>query len=434
MRTSGKQCSFCLSKNPVHRLGSKCKPLMNLGMNVEINAQNFPLISTRPLADASNLAHFDATDREGISGKFFVHVKNKAIVSETATDTSACTQIEGLYICTVYIHATQCLGAFLVPSATIAVWSTGTICRVFISGSELISTQSSGSLDKFSSAAEKNSWPLANPPKFPEKRKHDSNTISSITHSHVDNLQKVWDKRAGGLEETWLDSRIGRITGTTAKIVMTGKNKPSGLQLSLIFGLSTLKATTKMEIGSILEPKILQAFCKQNKLNLKKERGGSSLTLLYQHAYVGHTPDGKTTKSKDDDGEVIEVKVVFNPQVTLLAVFKQYMDQLQLGLFVHRCKTGRLLVYRCDSEMTKDEAELQQIEVIKIEEHRFEQDKVWFSKFKPNVEAFYTDHLEWFYGRTFDVELARQKVEKILTAVKTKRNEAVLKKQKLLQT
>ena len=49
---------------------------MNLGMNVEINAQNFPLISTRPLADASNLVHFNVTDRDEISGKFFVHVKN----------------------------------------------------------------------------------------------------------------------------------------------------------------------------------------------------------------------------------------------------------------------------------------------------------------------------------------------------------------------
>jgi hypothetical protein len=154
---------------------------------------------------------------------------------------------------------------------------------------------------------------------LPEKCKHDSNTSSAtITHSHVDRLQKVWDKRAGGLEETWLESRIERITGTTAKIVMTGKNKPSGLQLSLIFGLSALKATTKMEIGPILEPKILQAFCKHKKLNLKKERGGSSLTLLYQHAYVGHAPDGNKTKSKDDDdGEVIEVKVVFNPQVAV---------------------------------------------------------------------------------------------------------------------
>jgi hypothetical protein len=188
-----------------------------------------------------------------------------------------------------------------------------------------------------------------------------------------------------------------------------------------------------MKIGCILEPKILQALCQHKKLNLKKERGGSRLTLLYQHAYVGHTPDGKTTKSKDDDGEVIEVKVVFNSQITLLAIYKQYMHQLQLGLFVHRCKAGRLLVYRCDPEMTIEEAELQEIDVNEIKEHRFEQDKLWFGKFKPYVEAFYAEHLEWFYGRTFDVQLARQKVGNILDAVITKQKEANLKKQKLLK-
>jgi hypothetical protein len=47
--------------------------------------------------------------------------------------------------------------------------------------------------------------------------------------------------------------------------------------------------------------------------------------------------------------------------------------------------------------------------------------------------AFYAEHLEWFYGRTFDVQLARQKVGNILDAVKTKQKEANLKKQKLLK-
>jgi hypothetical protein len=86
------------------------------GKNVEINARIFPLISTRPVADASNLVQFDVTDRVEISGKFFVHVKNKAILSETSAATSDSMQIEGLYICTVYVHATQCLGTFIVPS------------------------------------------------------------------------------------------------------------------------------------------------------------------------------------------------------------------------------------------------------------------------------------------------------------------------------
>jgi hypothetical protein len=79
------------------------------------------------------------------------------------------------------------------------------------------------------------------------------------------------------------------------------ENKPSAQQLSTIFGLSTFHATTQMQIGNVLETKRLQGYCKQNKMNLKKERGGISLTLLYQYNYVGHTPDGKTIQSKGDD-------------------------------------------------------------------------------------------------------------------------------------
>jgi hypothetical protein len=64
-----------------------------------------------------------------------------------------------------------------------------------------------------------------------------------------------------------------------------------------------------MQIGNILESKIPQAYCKQQKLQLKKERGGRALTLLYQYNYIGHTPDEKTSQSKVDEAEVIEVKV-----------------------------------------------------------------------------------------------------------------------------
>ncbi len=79
-----------------------------------------------------------------------------------------------------------------------------------------------------------------------------------------------------------------------------------------------------MQIGNVLESKILQGYCKLQQLNLKKERGGVSLTLLYQYNYVGHTPDGKTVQSKGDDAEVLEVKVVFSSQETLAALFKKH--------------------------------------------------------------------------------------------------------------
>ena len=187
-----------------------------------------------------------------------------------------------------------------------------------------------------------------------------------------------------------------------------------------------------MQIGNVLENRILLGYCKQNKLNLKKERGGISLTLLYQYNYVGHTPDGKTIQSKGDDAEVLEVKVVFSSQDTLTALFKKHTHQMQLGLFVHRCNAGRLLVYRCASGMSVQEAEKHQVDVNAIEVYKFSQDKEWFARFKPNVEAFFTTHLEWFYEESFNMELARVKVQDLLTQVHIKRNNAALKKRKLL--
>ena len=76
---------------------------------------------------------------------------------------------------------------------------------------------------------------------------------------------------------------------------------------------------------------------------------------------------------------------------------------MQLGLFVHRCNAGRLLVYRCASDMSVQEAEKHQVDVNAIEVFNFSQDKEWFAKFKPNVEAFFTDHLEWFYEESFNM-------------------------------
>ena len=57
-------------------------------------------------------------------------------------------------------------------------------------------------------------------------------------------------------------------------------------------------------------------------------------------------------------------------------------------------------------------------------------DKEWFAKFKPLVESFYTEHLEWFYERTFDVEQAKLKVATILAGVASKRSGAALVKKR----
>jgi hypothetical protein len=223
---------------------------------------------------------------------------------------------------------------------------------------------------------------------MPENRKETS-TSTTIISGHVNRLQSIWANREHGGDESWLHSRIGRITGTTAKIVMTGENTPSGHQLAQIFGFTTFEGTTKIQIGSILEPKILEAYCRLHKLQLKKERGGPKLILLYQFKYVGHTPDGKTKKMQDEDSVVLEVKVVFSAQESGSALFKKHRDQLQLGLFVHSCKSGHLIVYRCNAEMqTIQDAERHEINLAKVEAQIFTQDIVWFSKFKPYAEAF----------------------------------------------
>ncbi len=365
-----RQCTFCLSRNPVHRLGTKCKPLMAKCMNVELTAQNFPLISHLAAGDITNLVPYDGTKKP-----LFVHV----LTTTPPTDDSVHEHLN--YICT------------------------------------------RGTLRK------------------PEKRKEVSVGNSPIgtpsfvnrLNLQVEKLHKIWQKRQGQKEETWEESRIGRITGTTSKFVMMGKNKPTALQLSQLFGLSTFKATTPIQIGNIMESKILQAYCKHEKLQMKKERGERTMSLLYQYNYVGHTPDGKTNQSKVDAAEVLEVKVVFSTHEASSVLFKKNTHQLQLGLFVHRCNEGRMLVNRCSPDMSVPEAEDHQVDVNQIEAFPFSQDKQWFTKFKPNVEAFYADHLEWFYESTFNVEEARLKVEGILSEVESNRRTALLKKRKLLK-
>ena len=121
-------------------------------------------------------------------------------------------------------------------------------------------------------------------------------------------------------------------------------------------------------------------------------------------------------------------------QDTLESLVKKHKDQLQLGLFVHRCNSGRLLVYRCNYGMNEIDAGEHLVDANNVEEYCFDQDKVWFAKFKPNVEAFYTHHLEWFHGSTFDMDHARNKVESILSEVEATRQTAIIKRRKSVKT
>jgi hypothetical protein len=90
---------------------------------------------------------------------------------------------------------------------------------------------------------------------------------------------------------------------------------------------------------------------------------------------------------------------------------------MHLGLFLHRCNADLFFAYRCNSDLTLLKAEQHQVDMNELEECRFPQAILCFAKFKPYVEAFYTDPLELFYRSTFDMEQARMKVESILTEV-----------------
>ncbi len=245
LHSTPRQCTFCLSRNPVHRLGTKCKPLMAKRMNLQLSEANFTLISTTKPAPATNLISYSGTKQP-----LFVHVLNKPVYTDKCSSTDESVQENIAYICALYVHATDCLGTFIVPISTIADWTSQTTCRVFISASDQLRKESLSN-----DTAEKRKYVSA---------KSGSPVSINLVKLHVENLHTVWQKRLRQENESWAESRIGRVTGTSAKIVMLGKNKPSAQQLSTIFGFTTFHPTTQMQIGNVLESKILVGYRKQN--------------------------------------------------------------------------------------------------------------------------------------------------------------------------
>jgi hypothetical protein len=128
MYGAGRQCSFCLQKNPVHRVSPKCGALMAKRMNVEITAMNFPLLYTLPEKDATNLE----THTEPINA-IFVHVQKRALRKIFPG-----LQNDAWYICVVYVHAADCIGRFIVPCTKISEWTAQSKTRVFISAADAL--------------------------------------------------------------------------------------------------------------------------------------------------------------------------------------------------------------------------------------------------------------------------------------------------------
>jgi hypothetical protein len=152
---------------------------MAKGMNVELNAQNFPLLATRPIVVGTTLVSYDGSCKPK-----FVHVANKVATTEDEPGLLNSMDGEFGYICTLYMHAAECLGSFIVATTTLCDWTRGSTCRVFISGTHqlpLVGTLSDqypekSGVIKFSLNDVTKSGQL--PSRQPKKRKYDGNGSS----------------------------------------------------------------------------------------------------------------------------------------------------------------------------------------------------------------------------------------------------------------
>ncbi len=308
---------------------------------------------------------------------------------------------DGTY-CVLYVHAADCIGRFIVPSSKVSEWTAQSKVRVFISAADSLTKK----LGK---------TPKLDPVKLPRPKVTSTPIIRALALKHISMLKTVWEKRRMQQVELWEESRLLRVTGTSAKFVM--RTQPAtDRQVAQIFGLCQFTPTTQMKIGSILEQKILTVYCKHEQLQQHKTRGGQTLQLLHGYKYVGHTPDGRTIKTTVET-MVLEVKVIFS-KIDLTEQLKKHVHQLQLGLWVHHCNEGRLIVYEAPSDMTTAQAESYEIDRVRMEAISFKKDNAWRAKFKQNVKNFYEDHLEWFYAEDFDMEKVKCKVEGLLTSLR----------------
>jgi hypothetical protein len=101
----------------------------------------------------------------------------------------------------------------------------------------------------------------------------------------------------------------------------------------------------------------------------------------------------------------MEVKVIFTKK-SIESLLKQHLHQLQLGLLIHKCRKGRLLVYVAPSQMSELEASAHSVEHAQLDVGTFQKDDNWVQVFTTKSHDFYTNHLMWFYKPIFDAEEA----------------------------
>ncbi len=202
---------------------------------------------------------------------------------------------EAVYVCELYKHSQAKLGKFLVFTHEVTRYVERP--RIFVYTSCVDTTQTAASV----------------PMKRPQ---------SSDVHVAIEELSQKHTRRKNG-RESWLDSRVGRITGTSAAFVMTGKTV-TGSGMKQMFGLLVFQPTVQMKIGTILEPKILDTYCKGHNLTLNTPKG----LVVSDKNYIGHTPDGIISYPHR---EVLEVKVIFSKR-SVQSVLHKHIHQLQQEL------------------------------------------------------------------------------------------------------
>jgi hypothetical protein len=186
----------------------------------------------------------------------------------------------------------------------------------------------------------------------------------------------------------------------------------TGIGMKRLFGLSTFSPTVPMKIGTILEAKILKTYSADQNFTLNTPKG----LVLGDKDYIGHTPDGIMSYPHR---EALEVKVIFN-NTGVDKMLKQHVHQLQLGLLVHKCKKGRLLVYVAPTNMTESEAATHTVDLANLQVASFQRSDEWVASFTKKSHEFYTEHLMWFYRQEFDTEAALKLVNSLMANAQSK--------------
>jgi hypothetical protein len=392
-----RSCGFCLASD--HREGSNCPKLQALKMNLKLTRETMTLVS-----DVSKSTSCDVTPSDDITASpKFVHIKEQIVT--ISSNGLKCVHL----LCDLYRHSAESLGTFCVTMSLVSKWIAQPRVGVFLT-----------SVPKTRKELRETILPLSNDVCSPivnvnmTSSSTDKNLQLQVSR-HVARLRAIWDKRSAHEHESWKDSRIARVTGTSARYVM-GRYCATTQQVSQVLGLkdTILQPTRQMQIGTILESQILAKFCERESLHLCQDVDAPSLTLLERCKYVGHTPDGLTAS------EVLEVKVVFST-IDIEILLKRHVHQLQLGLWVHKSKQGRLIVYECPCKMSVKEAREHQIDLMKLRACTFTRDRVWYVTFQDNVAAFYKEHLAWFYSNEFDMQYVTSKITQILTRLEVDR-------------